>query len=120
MPSQSLPDHSFKNKLSFWTHVLLVLLAWVGPFLIWWPLMVAGYLIIQLQFIVLNMCLLNGAHGLEESEDATFYSHLFELWGFRPNRKKLKFIIRRGLYIALAIFTVFWQVYLGHEHLLKW
>jgi len=82
--------------------------------------MVAGFAIVQAQFYYFNACLMNKAHDLAEDDDTTFYSHLFESWGFQPNKKKLKFFIRQILYITLAIFTVFWQVYLGNESILFW
>jgi hypothetical protein len=119
MKEQSLSSSSLKEKASLWLHIILVLIAWLGPFIFWWPLMVVGYLTIQLQFYIYKMCLLNRAHGLQEEDDTTFYSHIFEAWGFHPNRKKLKFFIRQVAYIVLAIFTVYWQVYLGYEHLLQ-
>lgn len=119
MKEQSiLSEDSLKAKAVFWLHVILVIIAWLGPFVFWWPLMVGGYLIIQCQFYIYKACLMNGVHGLEEVDDNTFYAHLFESWGFHPNRKKLKFFIRQILYIVLALFTLFWQVYLGNEALL--
>ncbi|MFK7809125.1 MAG: hypothetical protein AB8F74_15085 [Saprospiraceae bacterium] len=119
MQGHTLMGESPKEKLIFWVHIVLVFIAWFGPFIFWWPLMVAGYSIIQLQFYVYKACLMNGMHGLEEQDDTTFYSHVFEYMGYRPDRKKLKFFIRQVIYIVLALFTIFWQVYLENEHLLQ-
>ncbi len=119
MEGHSLMGESPKAVAIFWLHVILVFIAWFGPFIFWWPLMVAGYSIIQLQFYIYKACLMNNMHDLQEVDDTTFYSHVFEHYGYYPDRKKLKFFIRQVAYIMMAIFTVFWQVYLGNEHLLK-
>jgi hypothetical protein len=111
--------HSSHN-FAFWFHLLITFLAWVGPFLFWWPLMVTAYGVVLLQFLIFNRCLLNARHDLdtETDKDATFYSYLFELVGYRPNRKTLKLIVRRYLYIILSAITLLWQVVLGFDPLL--
>ena len=67
-----------KHNFMFWFHVFITSLAWVGPFLFSWYLMLTAYAIILLQFLVFDKCLLNSKHELTDSEDATFYSYLFE------------------------------------------
>ena len=80
--------------------------------------MIPIYFLVIAQFIVFKSCLLNKRHGLDESNDHTFYAELFELMGFQPNRRKLKTFIRRYLNIALISVTLIWQVGLGFEPLL--
>ena len=116
--TKPVTNNPLKVKTVFWAHVILVIVAWFGPFVFWWPLMIAGYLAVQLQFYIYNACWMNEPHDLDEADHITFYSHLFESWGFRPNRKKLKFFIRQILYIVLAIFTLYWQVWLGNESII--
>ena len=102
----------------FWVHLFFTLLAWVAPFLFNWPLLCLAYAVVLLQFFIFKRCLMNERHELPEEDDATFYSHLLERMGFHPNRKKLKFFIRRVLYILLGIFSFIWQWGLGHDPLL--
>jgi hypothetical protein len=102
----------------FWFHLLITLLAWLGPFLFSWFWIVSGYLIVVLQFIVFKRCLLNAKHDLDISEDTTFYSHLLESIGFKIDRTRLKLFVRRYLYLLLAILTLVWQLILNHEPLL--
>ena len=80
--------------------------------------MVSVYSLVIAQFIIFKRCLMNKKHGLEESEDHTFYAELFELMGFQPNRRALKTFIRNYLHVILAVFTLIWQVGLGFEPLL--
>jgi hypothetical protein len=116
---QEVQQLSSKHNFMFWFHVFITSLAWVGPFLFSWQIMLVAYSIILLQFLVFDKCLLNAEHDLTQSEDATFYSYLFEAVGMKNlNRPLIKIIVRRYLYFILGAFTVCWQVYLGNEALL--
>ena len=107
-----------KHNFMFWFHVFITSLAWVGPFLFSWYLMLTAYALILLQFLVFDKCLLNSKHELTDSEDATFYSYLFESVGIKTNRPLIKLICRRYLYFILGFLTVVWQVFLGNKALL--
>lgn len=106
------------HNLVFWFHVVITAAAWVGPFLFSWYLMVTGYMIVMLQFLIFGRCLLNSKHDLEDDNDTTFYSYLFEKIGYHPNRATLKLWVRRYFYIILSVITLIWQVVLGFEPLL--
>ena len=80
--------------------------------------MVTAYFLVTAQFIIFKSCLLNKRHGLDESDDHTFYAELFEMMGFQPNRRKLKKFIRKYLNIFLIMVTLIWQVGLGFQPLL--
>ena len=100
---------------AFWLHLAITLFAWVGPFLIDWWLMCAIYAIVLLQFAVLNKCVVNAGHDLEEGEGITFYAFLFESFGIYFPRKPLKWVVRGPLYLILGILTWYLQVYLGYK-----
>ncbi len=98
----------------FWAHLALVAAGWLGPFLFDWRLMLAGYGVILLQFLVIGSCVLNAQHGVDDTKnDYTFYAELFEKMGYRPDRKRLKKAVRTWLYFALGAVTVVWQLVLG-------
>ncbi|MCR9290979.1 hypothetical protein OAF63_05020 [Saprospiraceae bacterium] len=103
----------------FWVHLLIMVLAWTGPFLVSWWLMILAYLAVQFQYAYFKKCLMNEKHDLQEHEDNyTFYAWIFEQLGFNPNRKRLKFYVRNVYNYCLGTFTIFWQVVLGNEPLL--
>jgi hypothetical protein len=103
----------------FWVHLLVMVLAWAGPFLFSWWLMILAYLAVQFQYAYFKKCLMNETHDLQEKEDYyTFYAWIFEQLGFRPNRKRLKFYVRNVYNYCLGAFTILWQVILGNEPLL--
>lgn len=115
---QQVNDAGVQMNLMFWFHLLITILAWVGMFLFSWYIFVPVLLLVQLQYIVLGECVLNKHHDLDESDNYTFYAFLFESLGFQPNRKRLKSIIRGGLYVAIAALTFVYQYVLGNEALL--
>ena len=112
------PSHSIKSDLVFVVHLFITLLAWVAPFLFSWKILVPVYGIVLLQFAVFGRCLMNKEHDMEESDDATFYSHLFEKMGLQPNRSRMKFYVRKVIYPVLSGVAVFWQEGLGIAPLL--
>lgn len=102
----------------FWLHLFITVLSWFGPFLFWYPVIIAVYAIVILQFIVFKRCLMNREHALGEEDDNTFYAYVLEQLGFKPNRTHLKFFIRKLLYPILIIITLIWQIYLGHKSII--
>lgn len=115
---EEVTSHATVNTV-FIVHFILVIIAWVGPFVFPWYLMVLGYAVVVVQFLYYKRCLMNGAHGLDDSGDHTFYSHLFEKIGFTPNRKKLKDFVRGYLYVILAVFTIILNFGIGFQPLLS-
>ncbi len=107
------------RNFTFWAHVLLVLLAWAGPFLFDWRVLCAAYGLVLLQFLVLKQCILNKQHGITDSENNyTFYAELFEAMGLQLDRRRLKSVVRSWLYFALAAVAIAWQVGLGMKPLI--
>lgn len=102
------------NKLWFWLHFALIVIAWIGPFVFDWYLMVGGYGIVMLQFAVFDRCLMNNKHDLAEEGDMTFYAQLLETVGFRFSRKRVKQIVRPWIYVFLSIFVITLQLGLNY------
>lgn len=103
-----------KSDLVFWLHLLITALAWVAPFFFSWQWSVPVYAAVMLQFAFFGKCLMNDHHEMtEDDDDATFYSYLFEKMGFQPDRRRLKFYVRKVFYPVLATVAVFWQEVLG-------
>ncbi len=109
---------TIKSDLVFLLHLFVTLLAWVAPFLFSWYILVPVYLAVLLQFAVFGRCLMNAEHDMDETNDATFYSHLFEKMGLRPDRARLKFYVRRVIYPVLSAVALVWQLALGIEPVL--
>jgi hypothetical protein len=109
---------ALKSDFVFWLHLLLVVGAWVMPFLLNWKLALLIYASVMLQFALFGRCLMNEHHGLREDDGRIFYTDLLERAGFRPDPPLVKMLVRRFLYPTLATVTLIWQVWLGHTPLL--
>lgn len=105
-------------NFAFWFHLFITILAWIGPFLFSWYLMLSAYTIVVLQFLFFGRCLLNKSHGLKDTNNATFYSVLFDMLGVRHRPEKVKFWVRRFVYPLLALFTLVLQLVFGWTPLL--
>ena len=113
-----MATQTIKSSLVFWLHTLLVVAAWIAPFLFSWKLAVTAYVAVMIQFAIWGKCLMNEHHGLDESEGRIFYTELLEKMGFKPNPKLVKTIVRQWLYPSLALIAIVWQVLLGNAPLL--
>jgi hypothetical protein len=80
--------------------------------------MALAYGIVTLQFIIFKRCLLNAKHNLNDENDVTFYSYLFDQLGISYNRKRLKFWVRNLIYPILGVISYLWQEVLGIDPLL--
>jgi hypothetical protein len=109
-------SHSTHNA-AFWLHLLITAFAWVAPFLVSWYIIVPIYAIVVIQFLIFGKCLVNKAHDLGDADDMTFYTEIFEDLGFKVNRRRLKFYVRKVFYPFLAAVALLWQVFLGIEPL---
>ena len=106
-----------KSDAVFLMHFVLTVGAYVAPFLITWKLLVPVFVATIIQHAIWGRCLLNAKHGLSEEDGSTFYSEAFERMGFRPNKPKIRFFVRKVLYGLLTAVTVLWQVVMEKEPL---
>lgn len=105
-------------NVAFWFHLLITILAWLGPILFSWYFMIAAYSIVMVQFQIFGRCLLNKSHNLHDQNDATFYSVLFDLIGIPYNATRLKYWVRNWFYPILALLTILIQLVFKIEPLL--
>ena len=107
-----------QHNASFWVHLFITLLAWVGPFLFTWWLLALAFAVVLLQYKVLNKCVMNAGHGIDESKGDTFYSYLFTRMGIGHDKQKVKRVVRGWLYPMLALLAWAWQDLGGFQPLL--
>lgn len=107
-----------KDEIFFGLHLLIALAAWFIPFLVTWKITVPVFAIVILQHAVFGRCLGMDTHGVSEDDGSTFYSHVIERLGYKPNKKVIRFVVRKLLYGFLAVVTLVWQVVLHHPPLL--
>jgi len=89
----------------FWTHLILIIIAYASPFLFNWKLVLMGVITLYLQQLILNGCFLTHAQ-FGKDKYMTFYYRYLILAGFKPNKRKLKILmawIMPLIILAIAI-----------------
>ncbi len=100
----------------FWIHLLLILFAYLSPFLFDWRVIVLGSVVLIIQYYLFDGCLLNKAQFNDTSE-VFLYPYLTML-GLKINRYFFRIFIRYVLPIILVVFAIIWQVILGIDPLI--
>jgi hypothetical protein len=75
----------------FWTHLILIIAAYLSPILFRWELISIGVLYLIIQQIIWRGCVLTIAQFGKDPYNTFYYKYL-TLLGFKPDKKKLKFI----------------------------
>lgn len=107
-----------KTDLVFLLHLVLTIGAWFLPILVSWQVTVPVLILVIAQHAIFGRCFMLSGHEVSEDDGSTFYSHVFERLGFQPNKKAVRFFVRKILYGLLTVLTLIWQVLLGNEALL--
>jgi hypothetical protein len=100
------------KTVSFYIHLLMVIIALLGPFLIDWYIIVPIYILVCIQFLIFGRCLFNDTHGLRD-DSLTFYSEILFRLNIPHNPTKLKVFVRYYLYPILALITLLLQLGIG-------
>lgn len=95
-------------------HSIIILLAYVSPFLIEWKIVLGFIFLYYIQLFVFGNCILTLAQFKEDTRDTTFYSYLFAKLGFNPKKTTLRIIVDYCIPWVILLFAIFWQIYLNH------
>lgn len=110
-------SRQLKNEALFILHGALSVGAYFVPFIITWKIAVPLFVGVALQHAIFGRCLMNARHGLSENDGSTYYSEAIERMGFHPNKKSVRFFVRKILYPFLTVVTLCWQLLLGNQPL---
>jgi hypothetical protein len=78
----------------------------------------AVFVVVMIQFMIFDRCLMNSTHDLDDEKDTTIYSYVIEMLGYKVNRKVLRLWVRQYFYVILSAVAMIWQVILGVDPLL--
>lgn len=112
------------EKLSFIPlfHTILIILAWTSPFYLDWKLILIGEIIISLQYMIFGGCTLTNLQFNKKAKaksDNTMYSYYLQKLGFKPNKKKVKFLAKYIFPLLILLFALIWQIILKHSIIIK-
>jgi hypothetical protein len=101
----------------FWVHLILILIAYLSPFFFRWQLISLGVLLLFIQQIIFQGCLLTHAQ-FGKDPYMTFYYKYLTLLGFNVNKRKLKFLMAWIMPILVLLFALLWQIILNIKPLI--
>jgi len=109
-----------KNQFSmfgyiFWIHIILDLILYCSWFLFSWWLILIGAIILQIQYIVFNGCVLTKAQFGKEKNDLTCIGFYLDKIGFKFKPKNVKIVVRYISPIVVLIIAILWQVIFHHK-----
>ncbi len=112
-----------ETSLIFW-HTIIILLAWLSPFWLDWKLIFICSALYWLQILIFKGCILTNIQfkdkiKLTKKSDRTMYAFWADWLGFKPNRKKLKFLAVYIMPLIVLIIAILWQIVLKMPVLLK-
>jgi hypothetical protein len=105
-----------RNKFGiiFWFHLILIVTAYLSPILFRWEIIGIGVLYLLIQQIILKGCVLTIAQFGKDPYNTFYYKYL-TLLGFKPNKKKLKFIMAYITPFVVLSFALFLQIILKFQ-----
>jgi len=98
--------------LWFWIHVLLLIPAYLSPFFIDWKLIVIGVAILQIQYWVIDGCILTHLEMGKDKNETFIWYYLRKIYP-ELNPKRTKFVIRVVVPLVLVLAGLLLQSELG-------
>lgn len=103
--------------LVFWVHLILILFAYLSPFLFSWKLILIGSIILFIQYSLIGGCFLNKIQ-FDKTKDVVFLFPYLKMIGINVDRYKFKIFIRYYLPFILFLIAIIWQILLNHNPLI--
>ena len=89
----------------FWIHLILIILAYLSPFLFNFNIMIFLVFLYYLQIIIFNGCILTKKQFRKEAYATFYYPYLIKL-GFRPNKKFVYYLMRWWMPIIVLLLSL--------------
>lgn len=116
-----MSDGTPKGMMIGAIHIVLIIAAYASPFWLDWKIILAGAILLSLQFLILGGCLLNTPqYGEEFYENGNgLYERLFTSLGIKYDQRRLKFILDWVMPSTILVIALIWQLVLGFSPLIK-
>ena len=101
----------------FWVHLFLILIAYLSPLLFRWQLILIGVIVLFLQWIFFQGCILTHAQ-FGKDKYMTFYYKYLTLMGISVDKKKLKFLMTWIMPFLVLFVALTLQYYLSFNPLI--
>lgn len=88
--------------LLFWIHLLLLIPAYISPFLVNWKIILIGVILLQIQYWLVGGCILTHLQMGNDKNETFIWYYLRKIYP-RLSAQKVKFTIRVVIPIILII-----------------
>ena len=96
------------KKLLTFIHILIIILAYISPFIFSWKIVLAGVIAFYIQKFLIGGCILTKKE-FGNFEDNYYYFALKKL-GFDPDKKRLRFILDYVVPVSILSLSLFIKV----------
>ncbi|MDR3642696.1 MAG: hypothetical protein P4L74_03675 [Candidatus Doudnabacteria bacterium] len=96
----------------FWIHLFFIILAYSSPFWLDWRVVTAGIILLQIQFLVIEGCILTQMEAGKDKDMTFGYYYLSKAFP-KLDKLKTKYFIRYGV-SAIAFLLAFIFQYVFH------
>ncbi len=102
----------------FWVHILIMLIFAAAPFWLDWKLVIAGFVLLHIQWFILDGCFLTFLETGKDPDMSLEYYYLSKVWPGLNKKifKNISLYVTPTVVLALALL---FQIYLGWEPLIK-
>lgn len=104
--------------LWFWVHILLLIPAYLSPLYLDYRLIIAGVAILQIQYWLINGCVLTHLEMGKDKNETFIWYYLRKIYP-SLNPRTTKFVIRFIAPVILVIMGILFQVKLGLKPFIK-
>lgn len=103
--------------LWFWVHLLLLIPAYLSPLFVGWKLIIIGVVILQIQYWLVNGCILTHIEMGKDKNETFIWYYLKKIFPML-NPKTTKFVIRVIVPIFLVVVALILQTQFGFKPLI--
>jgi hypothetical protein len=103
-------------------HTILIILVWTSPFWLDWKLILVCILLLSIQYIIFKGCALTNlqfSNKINKKVEDTMYSYYLEKIGFKPNKRRIKFLARYIFPIIILGLALIWQIILNMQIIIR-
>src|SRR5574340_1179463 len=102
----------------FWIHLFFIILAYSSPLWLDWRVITAGIIILQIQFIVIEGCILTQMEAGKDRDMTFGYYYLSKIFP-KLNKVKTKFFIRYIISVTIFLTAFILQYYFHYQPAIK-
>jgi len=111
-----------KDNTTAFIHTIIIIIAWLSPFWLDWKIIFICLFLYWFQIFIFKGCILTNLQFNKKARhkgEMTMYTYWLEKFGYKVNRKRLRFCSDYIMPSIILIITIIWQLILNMSILIK-